>query len=231
MKASDHRLAAREALAGNWVNAVLVALVAAILGGSIASGSFNFQVNEEITKALPEILKPVLAIWIGIASVLGWLQFIVGGTIELGHCRYVLKLHDRQEANIRDLFSQFSRLLQGFLLRLLTTIFIVLWTLLFVIPGIVATFRYAMAPFILYEHPEMSAMDAIRASKKMMDGHKWELFCLNISFIGWAILSVLTCGIGFLFLNPYMSQAYASFYRNLQAQTASVESGNPYTEI
>ena len=231
MKASDHRLAAREALAGHWADAILVTLVAAILGGSVSSGSFNFQINEEVSKHLPEMMKTFLAVWAGIASVLGWLQFIAGGTIELGHCQYVLKLQDRQEASIRDLFSQFSRLLQGFLLSLLTTIFIVLWSLLLVIPGIIAAFRYAMAPFILYEHPEMSAMDAIRASKKMMDGHKWELFCLNISFIGWAILSALTCGIGFLFLNPYMSQAYASFYRSLKGETATVESGNPYTEI
>ena len=66
--------------------------------------------------------------------------------------------------------------------------------MLFIIPGLIATYRYAMAPYIMAEHPEMGIMEAIEASKQMMDGNKWSLFCLDFSFIGWMILSVLTSG-------------------------------------
>ena len=85
----------------------------------------------------------------------------------------------------------------------------------FIIPGFIATYRYAMAPYIMAEHPEMGIMEAIEASKQMMDGNKWSLFCLDFSFIGWMILSACTFGIGDLFLNPYTHMATAHFYLNL----------------
>ena len=109
----------------------------------------------------------------------------------------------------------FDMFKEGFLQALLCSIYLVLWTLLFIIPGIVKSLSYAMTPFILLENPYMSAKEAITASRKLMDGHKGELFILGLSFIGWEFLCVLTCGIGYLFLNPYMNAAHAAFYRNL----------------
>ena len=90
-----------------------------------------------------------------------------------------------------------------------------LCSLLLVITGIVAGFSYAMTPFILAEHPEMTAREAIRASKQMMKGNKWELFCLHVSFFGWHVLCALSFNIGYIWLNPYMNAAYAAFYRRV----------------
>ncbi len=85
--------------------------------------------------------------------------------------------------------------------------------------GTIKEYGYTMAPYILYENPGMSANDAIKASKELMDGNKWRLFCLLFSFTGWALLSVFfSCGIGHLWLNPYMEAAVASFYREISAE-------------
>ena len=89
------------------------------------------------------------------------------------------------------------------------------WTLLFIIPGLIAAYRYQLTGYILAENPEMGANDAITRSKELMKGNKWRLFCLDFSFIGWDILSAFTLGIGDLWLTPYRSAAAAAFYREL----------------
>lgn len=90
-----------------------------------------------------------------------------------------------------------------------------LWTLLLIIPGIMASYSYAMTGYILAEHPELTASEAIAQSKDMMAGNRWRLFCLQFSFIGWDILCALTLGIGNLALRPYRHAAEAAFYREL----------------
>lgn len=215
MRSSYFRIRARENLDGNWGMSILVAFVAALLGGALSGGSLDLNVDAETISNLPPFLATILTTWVSIASVLGLVQFVIGGPIKLGNCHYLLNQHDTEGMSIHDLFSEFGRWGAGFALNLLTGIFTTLWTMLFIIPGIVAYYSYAMAPFILAENPEMSAMDAIRSSKELMKGHKGELFCLDLSFIGWALLSALTCGIGILFLNPYIAASKAAFYRSL----------------
>ena len=90
-----------------------------------------------------------------------------------------------------------------------------MWSLLLLIPGIIASYSYAMTPYILANHPELTAREAIARSKELMSGNRWRLFCLEFSFIGWALLSSLTMGIGSLFLTPYTQAAKAAFYRDL----------------
>ena len=99
----------------------------------------------------------------------------------------------------------------------LTNLFIALWSLLFIIPGIVKAFSYSMTPFILEEHPELSANEAIDHSRAMMKGHKFDLFWLILSFIGWGFLCLFTFGIGYLWLTPYMETSVASFYEDVKA--------------
>ena len=111
--------------------------------------------------------------------------------------------------------------------NLLVTLYTVLWMLLFIIPGIVAAFRYSMTFYILAENPELSASEAINRSKELMDGNKWRFFCLGASFIGWIILTLFTLGIGNLFLNPYMQAAHAAFYRDITAPLAEKENNIP----
>ena len=92
-----------------------------------------------------------------------------------------------------------------------------LWTLLFIIPGIVKAFAYSMTPFILDENPELTPVEAIHRSRMMMKGHKFDLFWLYLSFIGWGILCLFTAGIGFLWLVPYVQTAEAAFYEEVKA--------------
>ena len=224
MTYSDYRRVARENLAGNWALSVGVALVAGLFGSLLTgSGSFNIEVSQDVLQSLPESVLPLINILIAGISVLSLVQFILGGTVQLGYSQYLLKQHDRANFEFYDLFSQFDRFGQGFAQAFLRGLYTFLWSLLFVIPGIVKSYSYAMTPFIMAENPEMSANDAITASRQLMDGHKGELFTLELTFIGWSLLSALTLGIGSLFLNPYMNAARAAFYRDLTAPTAATE--------
>lgn len=229
MCAKDFRALARQALSGKWALAVLTGLVAAILGGTIGSveaedafsirisrivqdGSWRFWDIPEAVYALLAFLASMLLVCSIVCAVV---YLILGGAVKLGYAKFNLALIDHKEAKIQDLFSQFSRFGSGFLLNLLEFIFIVLWSLLLIIPGIIAAFSYSMAPYILYENPGMRPYDALRASKDLMRGNKWRLFCLELSFIGWSFLCTLTCGIGYLWLRPYQEAAHASFYRQI----------------
>lgn len=217
MTSSELRAVARQNLEGTWGISVGVALVASLLGGSMAGAgsNVNFNVSEENIRNLPPVFWTVLLPLVSVAGLLSLVALILGGTVELGYAKFLLKQHDRKELQFSDLFSQFERFGTGFAQKFLRILYITLWTLLLVIPGIVKGLSYAMTPFILEEHPEMTASQAIKASMQLMDGHKMDLFILGLSFIGWSLLACLTMGIGFLFLNPYMNAAYAAFYRDI----------------
>lgn len=103
----------------------------------------------------------------------------------------------------------------GYLLR---SIFTFLWSLLFLIPGIVKSLAYAMTNYILVDYPELSANRAIDLSQEMMDGHKYDLLYLYLGFAGWYILSIFTLGIGLFWLIPYAQTAQASFYQDVKAE-------------
>jgi uncharacterized membrane protein len=103
---------------------------------------------------------------------------------------------------------------------LLMVVYIFLWMLLLIIPGIIKGYSYAMTPYIMDEHPELSADECIEASKKMMAGYKWKLFLLDLGFIGWLILCVLTLGILTLWVQPWMECSHVKFYDELKARQA-----------
>ena len=104
----------------------------------------------------------------------------------------------------------------------LRSIFVWLWSLLLVIPGIIAIYRYAMMPYLMAEFPDLGALDAMRESKRLMQGNKWRLFCLELSFIGWYLLSILTLGIGLLWLLPYVSASRAAFYLEITGRANQI---------
>ena len=216
MTSSCIRSRARQTLEGKWGVAVLAAFLAALLGGLATGNGFSIEIDEDWLKSLPRIVRAYLGVALSVGGILGLAQFILGGVVQLGYSRFLLDMHDGKEAEVSDLFSQFDRFGDGFCLNLLRGIFIFLWSLLLVIPGIVASFSYSMAHFIMVENPNMTASEALKASKELMDGHKWDLFCLNLSFIGWILLCILTLGIGYLWLEPYMNAAHAAFYRSIR---------------
>lgn len=101
------------------------------------------------------------------------------------------------------------------ILGLLYTLYIFLWSLLFIIPGIIKKYAYAMSFYIAYDNPELSASEVLKESERMMKGNKGKLFILRLSFIGWILLSILTFCVGFVFLIPYIKAAEANFYEEL----------------
>ena len=224
MSSRDLRYQARRALSGRWGVAILAGFLASILGGlaTASSGGISIELDAEhlkLFRQLPEsAIYGLLAILGGVAT-LNLAQFIMGGPVQLGYSQFLLKMHRGEDAQVKDLFSQFYRFAEGFCLYLLRGIFIVLWSMLFVIPGIVKSYSYAMAHFIMAEDPSISCVDAITRSRQLMDGHKAELFVLRLSFIGWHFLCILTCGIGYLWLIPYQNAAEAAFYHNLTDPT------------
>ena len=123
-------------------------------------------------------------------------------------------------------FCGFSDFWSAFKVTFLTGLFTFLWSLLFVIPGIIKAFSYSQAMYILADNPGKPALECITESREMMDGHKMDLFVLGLSFIGWILLGMITFGIAYIWVMPYMQATYANFYRCLknggQAPAASV---------
>jgi uncharacterized membrane protein len=152
-----------------------------------------------------------------IPKVGGIIDFIITGPFTIGIAMFYLMVARKQSApHVGQIFEGFNYFGAGFVACLLMTIFIILWALLLIIPGIVACFSYAMTYFILAENPQTRGLDAIRKSKDMMKGYRWKLFCLGLRFIGWLILGILSLGIGFLWIIPYFWMSFANFYIDIK---------------
>ena len=125
-----------------------------------------------------------------------------------------------EKVGLGNLFQGYSKewFSKSLLTLLLMYVYILLWTLLLIVPGIIKALSYAMTPYVLKDNPNMKSNEAIEESMRLMSGHKAELFLLSLSFIGWALLSLLTLGIGFLWLIPYMQTACAYFYEDLKKE-------------
>lgn len=215
MNASELRLKARASLYRNYWPAVGAAFVASIFGALISSASARSEINwQQEFETLPQSIKGILMAIIATVGTISLVKMILGGVIQIGYADYLLKQQDGDICSVKDLFSKFDNFGQGFLQKFLCDLYIFLWSLLFVIPGIIKGLAYSMTPFLMAENPELTAREAIKLSQQKMEGHKWELFCLMVSFIGWEILAILTAGIGYIFLYPYLNAAYAAFYRD-----------------
>lgn len=192
--ASEYRRRAREALEGNiFGNTWLFMVLAVLVTGAILSVS--------------------AAVFVG--------PLLLIGPISIGLCSYTLHLvrNTDQKNKIDPLLDGFRNSIgNNILVGLLATIFTALWSLLFVIPGIVKAIAYSQCYFIALEHPEYDANTCITESRKMMNGHKWEYFCLQFSFIGWMIVGSFCLGVGTLWVSAYMNAANAAFYEDLKNQ-------------
>jgi len=254
-RARDYRESGWNILRGRYWWALLAGFIASLLGGFGSGVSFRFDFNFNAASSdfyhfaqrlfngqldlsqLNDILRP----FSGIAAALGGLiaaygiaMFIIGSAVELGYDKFNLTMFESPSApKIETIFSRFTHFGNALLLRLLMFVKILLWTLLFIIPGIVAAYRYSMAPYLMAENPDLSATEAIEQSKRMMAGNKWRRFCLDFSFIGWRLLAALTGGIGGVFLRPYVKAAATAFYLDLTGRlegssgSAPASSGTP----
>lgn len=226
MEASAHRANARAALKGNWVNAIIVALLVSLFGN--AGTKFNINIessqpvqvapSDEMVRIFHQALGIAMPLLITISMVMFVVSLIVSGVLKVGCARYNLNLIDRRESDILDLLTAIPRFVDALVMHLLETLLTALGLLLLLVPGIMMIYGFAMAPYILSEDPECTGWEALKRSWAMMQGHKLELFWLELTFIGWDILASLTRGLGDLVLNPYKAAARASFYRDLSRE-------------
>ena len=162
------------------------------------------------------------------ATVIGSLAL---GLLTVGLAAFFLEALRSEKASFESFFKGFTEYLgTKFLSMILVSIYTALWAILLYIPAIVKSYAYAMTPYILLDKPELSANEAITDSRMMMRGHKWELFLLDLSFIGWILLSLLTLGILFIYVIPYMQAARAEFYRTLKGENEP-KADEPIIEI
>ena len=200
--ARDYRVEAAEKTkpqAGTLaIIALIVTIVSAIIGFSIKETQIVNGVEVETS------YQP-----------LGFISFFITGQIAVSWKFISQKVYHGEKVGIKDLFYGFKdyvRILGAYVLQ---SIYLALWTLLFVIPGIVKAFSYSMTYFLLDEDETLTANEAITLSRKLMDGKKWKLFCLELSYIGWVLLSALTLGILLLWVEPRMKEAQYIFFREV----------------
>jgi len=143
------------------------------------------------------------------------LSLLISGPMLVGLCTFSLAFSRRQEATVSQLFVGFHEFGRALWTYVLMVIFILLWTLLLIVPGIIAGLAYSQTFFILSEDKSISARDALKKSKALMQGNKKKLFFLGLRFFGWLLLSILTLGIGLLWLMPYVQITMAKFYDDI----------------
>jgi uncharacterized membrane protein len=179
---------ARESLRGKW---------------GIAIGTF--------------VVYMLIVVGIQIIPILGAIaSIIIAGPMVLGLTIFILSISRNQNTELGLLFNGFNNFGTAIGAYLLMLIFILLWMLLLIIPGIIAALSYALTFYNLADNESIGPLEAITKSKEMMRGNKWKLFCLYFRFFGWALLCILTLGIGLLWLVPYMQVSMAKFYDDVK---------------
>ena len=188
----------------------------------VSSGDFERALTY-LTSLIPPRSARVFILLLSIVSMI-W---------QAGYTIFILNTVRKSGATYGNLLDGFSITLKLILLGFLRTLFITLWSLLFYFPGIIAAYRYRMSLYLLLDHPEMGVMECLRTSKQMMKGHKWECFVLDLSFIGWQLLSELPL-IGYfvsLWVTPYVNTTYVLYYMALAGKPVTVGPApgqNPY---
>lgn len=187
----EFRREAAAALEGNWTMSAVATLILYVI-----TGAFN----------VVPVVGPLL-------YMLVYLPLGYGINVLFQH------IYRDGEVNMGILFDGFRDFVRVFLTRLLVAVYILLWSLLLIVPGIIKSYSYSMTDYVLRDNPDLAYDDAVKESMRLMDGNKMSLFILDLSFIGWAILCLLTMGIGFLWLVPYMQTAHAAFYEAIKEES------------
>ncbi|MCH5228375.1 MAG: DUF975 family protein [Muribaculaceae bacterium] len=154
-----------------------------------------------------------------IASSTSLLELIIYGPLTFGFYLYLACNVDTGVNNLNLLFKGFERFGDTLVAGLLYSLAVGIGLCLLIVPGIIVACGLGLTFFIMVDDQKISGLDALQLSWNMMKGHKWDFFCLNFRFIGWILLSILTCGIGFIFLQPYMIVTCQNFYRKLRYGT------------
>lgn len=193
---------AKKSLQGKYGEAIKLFLVFFLisLASSMVIAFLEFWgINENISSLLADIIS-----------------LVISGLLYFGYYNFFLKISRNEEVTWNELFARTDLFLPYIAISLLVGIFTLLWTLLLIIPGIIAAISYSMVYFVALDNPELGAMDVIRKSKELMHGHKMDYFILELSFIGWSIVGIFTLGLLYLWLVPYMQVTMANFYNEIK---------------
>jgi uncharacterized membrane protein len=189
-------------------NAELTRRARASLSGYWGLGVGVTLLNIVITQLVSAVLPPIGAL----------ASMVITGPLQLGITIVFLTLVRGGVPEVGQMFSGFNRFGKALGVWFFTTLFTLLWMLLLIIPGIIAAISYSMAYYILADNPHLDPLEAIRLSKEMMRGYKFQFFCLGFRLLGWTLLAaIFTLGIGLLWVIPYMQTSYTHFYEMVRS--------------
>lgn len=216
----------KQAFRANYWQSVAVSFVMAIFAGGTASAASNrvqsttSEVTVEGAGVSPEQAAFIAAVVLGVVFTVGIVGSIVhallANPIEVGGRRFF-------EKNANDPTTQFNTMFEGFqdygrvlVTMLIRDVFILLWTLLLIIPGAMKAYSYRLVPYLVKDRPELSPMEVLAESEALMRGNRWQAFVMDLSFLGWLLLGVVTLNLGNIFwTNPYMNATDAALYQEL----------------
>ena len=191
-----------------------------------AANAFNGLTSQEQTAVIAIVLSALAVVSI----VLILLEIFLLNPLKVGGCHFFKVNLDDPGTRVGVIKEGFANYGHTFCTMFLSDLFICLWSLLFIIPGFVKMYSYRMVPFLIKDHPELSATETITMSRQMMNGNKWRAFVMDLSFLGWIILSAVTLGlVGLFWTNPYMYSASAALYKELSAGEANAQPVPPVT--
>lgn len=210
---------AKSAFHSQWGVAVLVTLFMGLftlidemvtLVEQIAADGKSFVdlLGEDTVNRIIEIYKDNYKIILIVSLAIGLFMTI----LQYGECKVFVDIVEGKDARFSSVFDGLLYPVKSVVANIYIIILTVLWTFLFIIPGLVAAIKYSLTPYIIAENPEIPVTDAVDMSKHMMEGHKMDYFVLILSFIPWIILVTLTCGLASIYVTPYMNATYAQFY-------------------
>ncbi|MEG1868359.1 MAG: DUF975 family protein [Clostridiales bacterium] len=208
---SELKQSAKEQLAGKW-GTVIGCYLIFICFTAVLNFVLLFFTDYSVD------MKPLLAALVDFATIT--VTLLVTAPLTLGWIYLILKIVRGKPVSVSTIFEGFKRFLPAFLVMFFVQVFISLWALLLIVPAIIKSFSYAMAIYILADDEDISPLDAITKSRKMMVGHKWEYFVLQLSFVFWFLLVCVTFGLASLYVGPYMEVTMGNFYQRLKAENA-----------
>jgi uncharacterized membrane protein len=213
---SEYRAQARETLKGRWNEMALVTLIVFAIGMVCSSPAM-------LTSGLEDKLYSIFGSCTQLV-----LSLLIAVPLQFAFYNLLLRYARSEELEgsyisfcFKDFAANWSKYFVAGLLMTLVLVVVLVPTLM--IGTIILGLAYTIVPFVIRDNPELSAREALRKSRLMMRGHKWEMFVLQLTFIGWALLCIFTCFIGFLWLEPYITTSLAHFYEDVKAEYEAVE--------
>ena len=219
MKLKDIRANAREALKGNWFIAIVASFIAGTFGalssGFSSAGAGEVEEFSKLSELTTEEILVTVAVFGGITLLGLIISIAISAFITIGYAQFNLDLVDGYDPKISTIFSKGKQIRTTIAANILVFLRVFFGLILFIVPGVIAAFKYSMVNYIIAENPGITAREALERSKDIMDGNKFRLFRFYLTFIGWELLVALTFGIASIWVTPYMNASFAAFYRDI----------------